>query len=131
MSAGATRTQLEATAADWASWLASNGLTDPGAMTAYPTDELLAGLGADLAGHRVYCGIGHDGVADYVGQTRRPLRERIAGHVRNGNAALWSWIVSVSVVGLSAVQVDALERSAHLWMIPPSRRQGRKTPAAR
>ncbi|WP_051027406.1 hypothetical protein [Cellulosimicrobium cellulans] len=126
-----TRTPLQTTAADWAAWLTSQGLTDPGAMTAYPVHELLAGLGADLAGHRVYCGIGHDGLADYVGQSRRPLIERIAEHATSGNAARWSWIISVSITGLSAVQADRLERSAHLWMLPASRRQGRKTPAAR
>lgn len=131
MNATKARTALETTAADWATWLADQGITDSEAMTAYLVGDLLADRSVALSGHRVYCAIGREGLAAYVGQTRRPLAQRIAGHARKGNAASWSWIISVNVAEMSAVEVDRLERSAHKWMLPLSRRLGRRTPAAR
>lgn len=98
-------------------------------MTAYAVGDLITGAGSRLVGTRVYCAITAQGIADYVGQTCRPLAHRITEHVRSGNGREWAWVVSVSADGLPGSQVDSLERSAHLWMVPLHRRRARRTPA--
>jgi hypothetical protein len=130
MTASTQASALDVAARDWKSWLSARGLDDAGAMTAYPVADLVATVATGLVGTRVYCAITAQGIPDYVGQTSRPLARRIAEHVRSGNGHEWAWVVSVSIEGLTGPQVDSLERSAHLWMVPLSRRRSRKTPAA-
>lgn len=131
MSGSDTAWALDSAARDWQSWLTSRGLDDPDAMTAHAVSDLVEGRTPPATGTRIYCALTTGGVAAYVGQTRRPLAERIGEHVRCGNAKDWAWVVSVSAAGLTAPELDRLERSAHLWMVPHSRRRFRKTPAAR
>ena len=131
MTTAAPTGALDAAAADWRSWLSVRGFDDDGAMTAHAVSDLLAGVPPHLVGARIYCALTAQGTPDYVGQTRRPLAERIAEHVRNGNGHEWAWVVSVSVCGFTPVEVDSHERSAHIWMVPLSRRRARKMPAAR
>lgn len=129
MTAAGSGSVLDLAAMDWKSWLTSRGLDDPDAMTAYTVADIIAGRGAELSGSRVYCAITIEGRPDYVGQTRRPLALRITEHVKSGNAREWAWVVSVTAASLTPSQVDDLERSAHLWMVPLSRRRSRKTPS--
>lgn len=130
MPASTQASALDVAARDWKSWLTARGLDDAGAMNAYLVSDLTTGVVTGLVGTRVYCAITAQGIPDYVGQTSRPLARRIAEHVRSGNGREWAWVVSVSIEGLTGPQVDFLERSAHLWLVPLSRRRSRKTPAA-
>ena len=100
-------------------------------MTAHAIVDLVEGRTAPVIGTRVYCALTASGGSAYVGQTRRPLAERVSEHMRSGNAKNWAWIVSVTADGLTTRELDALERSAHLWMVPHSGRRRQKTPTAR
>lgn len=124
-------TPLTVAARDWHAWITSRGFTDPAAMTAYPIMDLAMGAGPDSSGPRIYCAITVLGVPCYVGQTRRALTKRIREHVRTGNARHWAYIVSVAATGATAPELDALERSAYVWMVPASKRRARKMPAIR
>ncbi|MEU4361975.1 hypothetical protein [Promicromonospora sp. NPDC023987] len=131
MSTAEPSPSLIAAARDWQAWLASRGLTDPAAMTAYSVADLAAGGGPNFSGPRIYCAITALGVPCYVGQTRRALAKRIAEHVRSGNARDWAYVVSVAATGSTVPELDALERSAYVWMVPASNRCSRKMPAVR
>ncbi|MBA8806373.1 hypothetical protein [Promicromonospora sukumoe] len=59
------------------------------------------------------------------------LAKRVAEHVRTGNARDWAYVVSVAATDSTSPELDALERSAYVWMVPASHRRSHKMPAIR
>lgn len=74
----------------------------------------------------------------YVGQTCRPLVARIRSHVGNQRtstqlrkAGTWRFIVAAAFEHLAHGELDQLERSAAMWLLPQQHRAGRRHPADR
>jgi hypothetical protein len=115
---------------DWRAWLRGTGKTpvsDP--LLAFAVvDGRPMGEWPTVSGPRIYLALDEGGRYLYVGQTCRPLWERVVEHARHRNSTDWAWVISAAFDELSKRELDTLERSAARWFLPFDALVGRRYP---